>query len=90
MIVNVIIIILQGTLTAIFFLLPTADLSSIPVIGDTIQSTLSSFITYINGFIDIFPYAGIVWNLFIYGIIPFELAIIGLRFFLGSRTPTNG
>jgi len=89
MIVSVILTVLTGALNVIFFLLPTATLASIPFIGSTISSTLTSFILWMNAFIDTFPYAEIVWNLFIYGVIPFELALIAMRFFFGSRTPVN-
>jgi hypothetical protein len=89
MLIQVLIDLEHAIVTGILNLIPSVTLASIPYIGDTIQSTLLSFVLNVNGFIDIFPYACIVWNLFIYGVIPFELAMIGLKFFLGSRTPSN-
>lgn len=86
MIVSVILTVLTGALNVIFFLLPTATLESIPFIGDTIDSTLTSFVLWMNAFIDTFPYAGIVWNLFQW-LILFEISLLVLKFFFGARTP---
>jgi len=76
--------------SSILGLIPSVTLASIPFIGNTVQSSLISFVTYLNAFIDIFPYAEIVWQLFIYGVIPFEIGLITLKFFLGNRTPARG
>jgi len=67
-------------------LIPDSSLASIPIIGDDIQSILLWIVTTWNAFLVTVPYFQIVWDLFIYAIY-FEICIIILKFWLGSRTP---
>lgn len=64
-----------------------ARLDDIPYIGDSIVNTLTTVALTINAFIETVPYFEIVWNLFLFGVIPLEIGLIVLRFFLGNRTP---
>jgi len=71
----------------LFSIMPVATIADIPVIGETITSIMVFAVTHWNSVIDTFPYFDIVWTLFLYIVIPFEIGLIVLKFFLGSRTP---
>jgi len=46
-------------------------------------------VRYWNSFLDTVPYLQLPWTLFLTVILPFEVVLITLRFFLGNRTPVN-
>jgi len=78
-----------GVINAVFNALPTANLSELPIIGSTITDTLQTIVETWNAFMVTFPYAIVLWNCFIYVILPFELLLLLAKFFLGHRTPAH-
>jgi len=86
MIFDELIALFNDIIMIILNLIPDSSLASIPIIGDDIQDILLLVVTKWNAFIETVPYFQLPWDLFIYAIY-FEISIIILRFFLGSRTP---
>jgi len=76
-----------STLFSLF--LPIVTLSSIPLVGPFISSTLGTVVGVWNAFLVTFPYAQLPWTIFLYVIIPFELILLILKAILGSRVPTH-
>jgi len=89
MLIQTLLMLWERLILAIFGILPQVSLADIPYIGDEIQGTLIAMMTTWNAVMVTVPYLTIVWNLFIWGVIPFEIGLIVLKFFLGSRTPQN-
>jgi len=79
---------LQGFFSLISYVMPNVDLGDIPYIGDSVRSSVVLAVGYFRGFMETFPYAYALWSVFL-ALIAFELLLIGLKFFLGSRLPTN-
>ena len=73
----------------IFWIIPTVTLASIPVFGQPIVDILTSMIQMWNAFMVTFPYAQTAWHLVLWVIIPFEIGLLVLKFFLGHRTPIH-
>lgn len=73
----------------IFGILPSATLASIPIIGDTVATSLNTAVMYWNSFMITFPYAETIWHVVIFVILPFETVMLLTKIFLGSRTPTT-
>jgi len=73
----------------IFTLLPHVTISSLPIIGEFLSSTLIQMVRVWNAFIETFPYAQVGWDVFKYVIIPFEGLMLLGKFFLGSRMPSH-
>jgi hypothetical protein len=67
--------------------LPVVSLSDIPFIGSTIRGLLLSVVEYWNAAQDTFPYLIVLWHVFIYVILPFELLMLTVKLVLGSRAP---
>lgn len=74
---------------AIFVFLPEVTLNSIPFIGDGIVTILTTVSGWWNAFLETFPYAVIVWKIFLFVVIPFEMMLLIAKLFLGHRTPVN-
>lgn len=74
-------------LSVVFYIFPVVTIADIPLIGDAISSSLYTAMGYWNSFMVTFPYAEATWNAFLFVIIPFEVALLLLKFFLGHRTP---
>jgi len=89
MIINLIIGVLLAMVAGVFSFLPTVNLSSIPVVGSGIASTLLTMTTTWNAFLVTFPYASTAWTVLLTVILPFELLLLIAKFFLGSRVPAN-
>jgi len=89
MITQTIINFIVGAINTVFASLPTARLSDLPVVGSTITDTLSTIIETWNAFLITFPYAVVLWNCFIYVILPFEILLLIAKFFLGHRVPAH-
>jgi len=83
--ITFILVILKG----IFSILPSVSIASIPIIGTSVSSTLTIIMGYLYGFLNVFPYAYDIWHVFLVVIIPFELILIIMKFFVGSRMPTH-
>jgi len=75
--------------TGIMSILPDVTISSIAIIGEEISTLLTTMVGYWNGFLIIFPYAEIVWQMFLFVILPFEGMFLLAKLILGNRMPTN-
>ena len=49
------------------------------------SSVLLTAVVLFNTFLETFPYAIVGWHMFLYVVIPFEILLIVLKVFLGSR-----
>jgi len=87
MIINLLINTVVLLFGAVFSIMPVVGLDSIPIIGDTLHAVFVDMALTWNAFIVTFPYAGVAWNVFLMLIIFFEMPLIALKFFLGSRSP---
>jgi len=87
MLLNFIIAIVSHVINFIFSLLPVATIKDIPIIGVFMYDFLLNMVETFNAFFVTFPYAIELWNVFIYVMIPFELAVLLIKFILGARTP---
>jgi len=85
LLLNVVIVIF-GIIFAFF---PEVNLASIPLVGESLRNTLISVVLYWNSFMDTFPYAQILWSVFLKVVIPFEIVLLIVKFFLGSRAPVK-
>lgn len=74
---------------SIFVFLPTVTISSIPFIGEDLYSVLALAVGYWNTFLQIFPFSVVVWHMFLWIILPFEILFIIAKVFFGSRLPAN-
>jgi len=90
MITNAILYLIVGLFTLLFGWLPVVTIADIPLIGSVLNSFLVTFIPTWYAFMETFPYAQIVWDIFLLGVIPFELLLLGAKFFLGNHTPIHG
>lgn len=72
-----------------FSIIPRVDLGDIPILGNYIRDILIFIMGYWNSFMETLPYLIVVWQMFIYVIIPFEIGLLILKFFLASRVPAN-
>lgn len=82
--VNIIIIIVS----TIFSIFPVVSLASFGSVGVSIESTILFVVQMWNAFLITFPYGQIAWTMFLTVVIPFEITMLVLKFFLGSRTPS--
>jgi len=89
MIFNFFIDLIYSFFQSIFDFLGIVVISDIPYIGSVVSDALYSIITVYNAFIQTLPYAGIAVEVFIYAIVPFEVAMFVLKLILGSRTPNH-
>jgi len=89
MITQTIINFIIGIVTTLFGILPTATLDSLPIIGSTISDTIQTMVETWNAFMVTVPYAIVLWNVFIYVIIPFEIILLVTKAILGSRVPAH-
>ena len=89
MILNLFIETILYVISGIFYIVPTATIADLPLYGSQISSVLYEIMGTWNAFLEIFPYGLIAWHIFLWVIIPFELALLVMKFFLGSRVPAN-
>jgi len=89
MIITLLLTAIGTMLSAMFSWLPIATVASIPYIGNTLSSVLINAVQSWNSFVVTFPYAGISWHVLIWVVIPFEITMLILKTFLGSRTPSH-
>jgi len=73
----------------LFSWLPDVSVASIPVIGPSLAEYLLLAVTKWNAFMVTFPYAEVVWNVFLFAIIPFELLLLVLKVILAHRVPVS-
>jgi len=74
---------------SIFVFLPEVSIATLPYAGQAISDTLYSAVYTWNAFLVTFPYAVVVWNMFLFVVIPLEIGLIIAKFFLGHRTPNS-
>jgi len=72
----------------LFVFFPIVTLEDIPAIGFFVSDYLTWAVQVFNSAMETFPYAETGWFA-LKIILIFELGIIAMRFFLGSRTPIN-
>jgi hypothetical protein len=89
MIINLLINFLLLIFGSLFVFFPVVSISTIPLVGPSIYSSLVFMVTTWNSFMVTFPYAQVLWDSFLYIIIPFEVVMLVLKFFLGHRAPAN-
>lgn len=83
MIITLILQVLVYMISGIFWLLPTV---SLPV---GVVSAMTNMVQYYNSFLDIFPFAVLPTQIFLWIILPFEIGLLIAKFFLGSRIPAH-
>lgn len=81
MILQIFLTILISAINILFFWLPSV--TSLPFGLDNILVMASG---YFHGAMDTLPYLEVVWTCFLY-LLGFELLLVILKFFLGSRAP---
>jgi len=89
MIINLLIAVIINLLSAIFVISPVVTISDVWIIGSDLSNYLTMAVQYWNSFMITFPYAQTGWNVFLYTIIPFEIMMLTMRFFLGHRNPES-
>lgn len=87
MLINFLLSTILSVFALIFQFFPVSGLRDIPQVGEPVADTLTLMVEYWNSFLITFPYAVIVWHMFLYVILPFELIMLIMKFFLGSRRP---
>jgi len=83
MIINLLINALLLVFGAFFLIFPVVHL---PEVLST-PLTMASSAWY--GIFETIPYLEVVWNTFLYILIPFEISMIIIKFFLGHRVPSH-
>jgi len=73
----------------LFVYFPVVSIATIPVVGELTATGLLYLITKWNAVLFLLPYLHTTWVLFLGFIIPFEIGLAVLRFFLGHRMPVN-
>jgi len=71
------------------YFFPVVTIASIPMVGPQISAVLVQVNGLFNAFLSLFPFAVIVWHLFIYVVLPFEVLLLVAKFFLGQHVPAN-
>jgi len=89
MIIALILNFIVSFLAMILSPIPTVTVASVPFVGSFIQTYLTLAVHYFNTAITIVPYLALPWFIFTHVIIPFELTLLLLKVFFGSRTPFN-
>lgn len=73
----------------VFLLVSIASILPSAILPSYALSLLATAIGTYNSFLDIFPFATLPTQLFLGVVLPFELALLIGKFFLGSRLPSN-
>jgi len=89
MILSFLIAIVTYAINYVFSVLPTATISDIPYIGSSVYAVLVNIMYTWNVIIGTFPYITAVYQIFVFVILPFEVATLVVRFILGNRTPVT-
>jgi len=81
---------LGTVLSAIFSaFLPIVSISTIPIVGSSIYNAMAWGMGVWNAFLLTVPYAQLPWRIVLYVILPFELILLLVKVFLGSRVPVH-
>jgi len=89
MIINLFLNLMITVVNTLFSFLPKVTIYSIPFIGPFISSLLDTIIPMWNAFLGTFPYAVVLWDTFLFVILPFEIFMIIGKFILGNRMPSH-
>jgi len=89
MIINLILTVIIDLVSFIFSFVGSVTIADIPQIGTTISNGLLTMVTTWNAIIETVPYLEIVSFIFFWVIIPLEIGLLVLKFFLGSRVPAH-
>jgi len=89
MIINLLINLVLLLFGALFSFMPVVTLADIPFIGEGFSNILTTAVLSWNAFCVTFPYAVTAWHALLWVILPFEIALLVLKFFLGHRTPAH-
>lgn len=69
--------------------LPVVTIASIPIAGSFISSVLITAVQVFNAFLGTFPFAIIVWHMFLWVVLPFEFLLLIAKFFFGHHVPAQ-
>jgi len=83
MIINIIF-----ALFVVFFNIITSWLPTVTELPFGLDTTLATAVSYFHGITETVPYLQVVWTCFLY-VLGFEILMLVLKLFLGSRTPHN-
>ncbi len=75
--------------STIFIIFPVVTIATIPIFGSFISSMLTLMVQTFNSILGTLPFLVISWSIFKWVIVPFEVFVIVLRFFLGARAPVE-
>lgn len=89
MLLNLIIQIVLYILAGIFFYFPPANIANIPIVGQLISNILITMMQTWNAFMVTFPYAVFAWHMLLWVVIPFEIGMLIMKFFLGHHIPAH-
>jgi len=89
MIIALILNFIVSFIAMLLSIIPNVTIAQLPIIGPSVDTYLRLAIGYWNTFCGILPYFSLPWNLFINVIIPLEITLLLLKFFLGHRTPAH-
>jgi len=89
MIITFLLSVLVTILSILFYIFPVVTVADIPLAGEAMSSALYTAMGYWNSAMETVPYFYVAWDIFLFVIIPFEISLLVLKFFLGHRTPIH-
>jgi len=89
MVISLILNFIADAFATVMSIMPSVGIQDIPYIGEAVYTYWVLAVSYMHTAFTIIPFTEIVWNSFVYVIIPFEFSLLILKVFLGSRTPIN-
>lgn len=89
MIITLVLNFIASFIGMVMSIVPEVTIGSVPIVGPFIVTYLGMAVGYWNTFEGILPYVGIVKDMFVYVIIPFEVTLLLVKVFFGSRTPAH-
>lgn len=89
MIFNLLLNLILLVFGSLFVFFPVVAIADIPYVGSFLSSTLIQMIQVWNAFLITFPYAVTGWHIFLWVILPFEVLLLVMKFFLGHHVPTH-
>jgi len=76
------------SVVTVFANILTSWLPDVEVLPLGLDPILNTAVGYFNGVTETLPYLNVVWQCFLY-ILSFEILLLVLKIFLGSRVPTH-
>jgi hypothetical protein len=89
MIITLILQFIVSFIGMVMSIVPTAHIGQVPLVGEDIVTYLNMMVGSYNLGASILPYLSIVKSMLVYVILPFEISVLLLKVFLGSRTPVR-